>query len=73
MDIAANRLTGVRAIVARTTSDAKLGREHNHANILILGGRVTKPALAKKILATFLKTKPSKDARHVRRVKQLDA
>ncbi|HVM90547.1 MAG TPA: RpiB/LacA/LacB family sugar-phosphate isomerase [Verrucomicrobiae bacterium] len=73
MDIAANRMKGVRAIVARTTQDAKLGREHNHANILVLGGRVTKPALAKKIVAAFLKAKPSKEARHVRRVKQLDA
>lgn len=73
MDIAANRLKGVRAIVARTEKDAKLSREHNHANIIVLGGWITKPALAKKIIATFLKTKPSKDARHVRRVKQLDA
>ena len=73
MDIAANRLKGVRAIVARTEQDAKLAREHNHANVIVLGGWITKPALAKKIIATFLKTKPSKDARHVRRVKQLDA
>jgi ribose 5-phosphate isomerase B len=73
MDIAANRLKGVRAIVARTVQDAKLGREHNHANILVLGGWITKPALAKKIVAMFLKAKPSKEPRHVRRVKQLDA
>lgn len=73
MDIAANRLAGVRAIVARTTQDAKLAREHNHANVLVLGGWETKPALAKKIVETFLKTRPSKAARHVRRVKQLDA
>lgn len=73
MDIAANRFQGVRAIVARTEKDAKLAREHNHANVLVLGGWVTKPALAKKIIATFLKTKPSKEKRHVRRVKQLDA
>jgi ribose 5-phosphate isomerase B len=72
MDIAANRHHGIRAIVARTEKDAKLAREHNHVNILVLGGWVTKPALAKKIIATFLKTKPSKEKRHVRRVKQLD-
>ena len=72
MDIAANRLKGVRAIVARTPADAKLAREHNHANILVLGGWITKPAAAKKIVDTFLKTKPSKLERHVRRVKQLD-
>jgi ribose 5-phosphate isomerase B len=72
MDIAANRSKGVRAIVARTEQDAKLSREHNHANILVLGGWVTKAPLAKKIVMKFLKTKPSKIERHVRRVKQLD-
>ncbi|MCE9586644.1 RpiB/LacA/LacB family sugar-phosphate isomerase [Candidatus Uhrbacteria bacterium] len=72
MDIAANRYKGVRAIVARSEQDAKLSREHNHANVLVLGGWVTKPALAKKIVMKFLKTKPSKVERHVRRVKQLD-
>lgn len=72
MDIAANRFGGIRAIVARTTQDAQLAREHNHANILVMGGRITKPTAAKKIVATFLKTKPSKEKRHARRVKQLD-
>lgn len=72
MDIAANRFRGVRALVARTTDDAKHSREHNHSNVLVLGGWVTKPALAKNIVATFLKTKPSKAERHARRVKQLD-
>jgi ribose 5-phosphate isomerase B len=72
MEIAANRFLGVRAIVAQTEKDAKLGREHNHANVLVLGGWGTKPALAKKIFKAFLKAKPSKEVRHVRRVKQLD-
>lgn len=73
MEIAANRISGVRAIVARTEQDAKLGREHNHANVLVLGGWITKPAMAKKIVDAFLKARPSKEKRHVRRVKQLDA
>jgi ribose 5-phosphate isomerase B len=72
MDIAANRFRGVRAIVARSEKDAKMSREHNHANILVLGGWETKPAMAKKIIAKFLKTKLSKKKRHARRVKQLD-
>ncbi len=72
MDIAANRFPGIRAIVARTEDDAKTSREHNHANILALGERVTKPALAIKMTLTFLKTKPSKAQRHERRVHQLD-
>ncbi|MDP3794123.1 MAG: RpiB/LacA/LacB family sugar-phosphate isomerase [Candidatus Uhrbacteria bacterium] len=73
MDIAANRFKGVRAIVARTTQDAVMSRQDDHGNILVLGGRVTKPELAKKIVDTWLKTKPLNAARHLRRVKQLDA
>ncbi|MFO0764524.1 MAG: RpiB/LacA/LacB family sugar-phosphate isomerase [Patescibacteria group bacterium] len=72
MDIAANRFKGIRAVVARTAKDAKLAREHNHANIVVLGGWGTKPALAQSIIDTFLKTKPSPAARHKRRVKELD-
>ncbi len=72
MEIAANRARGIRAIVARTEADAVLGREHNHANVLVLGGWVTKPAHAKKILARFLAAEPSKAGRHLRRVRQLD-
>ena len=73
MEIAANRFTGIRAVVLRDVKDAKMSREHNHANIMVFGGWVTKPALAKKIAMTFLKTKPSKHPRHLRRVKELDA
>lgn len=72
MEIAANRFRGVRAIVARTAADAVLGREHNHANLLVLGGWMTKPLQAKHILAHFLSAEPSKASRHVRRVRQLE-
>lgn len=73
MEIAADRVNGIRAIVARTPADAKIAREHNHANVLVLGGWITKPALAAKIFKTFLAAKPSRASRHLRRVKQLDA
>lgn len=73
MEIAANRFKGIRAVVLRDAKDAKLSREHNHANVMVLGGWVTKPAAAKKIVQQFLKTKPSTSARHLRRIKQLDA
>lgn len=72
MEMAANRFRGIRAIVARTEADAMLGREHNHANVLVLGGWITKPAHAKKILAHFLAAEPSKATRHLRRVKQIE-
>ncbi len=72
MDIAANRVKGVRAIVARTIEDAFLARRDDHSNILVLGGRITKPTLAKKILQTWLSTPYSRIPRYGRRVKQID-
>lgn len=72
MDIVANRFKGIRAIVARTVEDAILSRQDDHSNILILGGRVTKPVRAKKIVDAWLKTKPSVAERHLRRIKEID-
>lgn len=72
MDIAANRTKGVRAVVVRDVKEAKLSREHNHANVLVLGAWMTKPAMAERLLDTWLKAKPSDAARHLRRIKQLD-
>ncbi len=73
MDVAANRRKGIRAIVARTPEDGVIAREHNHANILVLGGRVTTPRRAAAIVRAWLHATPSRAERHVRRVQQLDA
>lgn len=73
MDIAANRLRGVRAVVVRDAKEAVLSREHNHANMLVLGGWITPPTKAKAILRAWINAKPSAAERHVRRVKELDA
>lgn len=72
MDIAANRYKGIRAVVARTIKDVELAREHNHANIVVLGGWITKPSAAYAMTQAFLSTKPSTAARHKRRVAELD-
>ena len=72
MDIAANRVRGARAAVIRTTEEARLAREHNHANILVLGEAFTTPRQAAAILTTWLDTRPSYARRHVRRVHQMD-
>ena len=72
MEIEANRFKGIRAIVARSPKDAMVSEQEDHSNILILGGRMTKPALAKKIVSGWLKAKPSKAKRHLRRIKELD-
>ncbi len=71
--VAANKIKGVRAITCYDVYTAKMSREHNDANVLCLGGRtVTKNwNLTKKILDIWLKTRFSREARHVRRLKKI--
>ena len=52
--IAANKVKGIRAALCENPLSAKLSREHNDANILCLGGRITGPALAINILEAYL-------------------
>ncbi len=70
--MAANRVKGIRAVVAKNETDARTAREEDLANVLALGGRMTTPAMAKKIVLAWLATKPSKEKRFVRRARQLD-
>lgn len=71
VSIAANRVKGVRAFDAHSAEEVQLAREHNDANVIALSGWKTKPAMAKKLIETFLGTSASKEQRHVRRVKKL--
>ena len=71
--IAANRVAGVRAILATHLDLATLGRAHNDANVIALGGRFTAPEFAFELVTTFLTTPFSGDERHVRRVGQVSA
>jgi len=68
MSIAANKVTGVRAALCGDCFSAEATREHNNANILCLGARVTGDGLALKIVDTFLNTDFSNDERHIRRI-----
>ena len=54
--IAANKVKGIRAALCGDCFSAQATREHNDANILALGARVTGPGLAVKIVDTFLHT-----------------
>jgi ribose 5-phosphate isomerase B len=69
--IAANRFRHVRAALCVTTEMARLSRQHNNANVLVLGGRITAPQTATEILEIWLTTKFEGD-RHERRIRQLD-
>ncbi len=68
----ANRIRGARAINASTEASAKIGREHDHANILCLPADELDVDTAEKIIKAFCHARPSKDERYVRRVKRLD-
>lgn len=72
MDIAANRVKGARAATVRSVKEAKLSRQDDFSNILVLGGHITPPTLAKRIVGAWLSTPPSRATRHKRRVKELD-
>ena len=52
----ANRFPFVRATLLHTLEEAAPAREHGDANVLVLGADVTEPAVAERILATFLST-----------------
>lgn len=54
ISIAANKIKGIRAALCTDCYCAKMARNHNDANILCMGGRVTGIELAKSILDTFL-------------------
>ena len=71
MSLAANRHSGIRAALCTDTYMARMAREHNDANILCMGGRVTGSGLAEHIVDMFLKTE-FVGGRHLRRINQLD-
>ena len=71
MSMAANRHKGIRAALCHTIDDARITREHNDANVLILSGE-TKGSMAVKIAHMFFNTEFSNEARHKRRIKKLD-
>ena len=72
ISIAANKVKGIRAALCGAVFSAKATREHNDANILAMGARVTGPGLALEILKAFLETPFSNDERHIRRIRQIE-
>ncbi len=71
MSYAANRHRGVRAAVAWTPDIAKLAREHNDANVLVIPARFVSDEDGIAILKTWLAT-PFEGGRHQRRVDKIE-
>jgi ribose 5-phosphate isomerase B len=69
--ITANRFKKVRAALCITEEMAKLSRQHNNANVLVLGGRITTEKEAEKILDAWLTT-PFEGGRHQTRIELIE-
>ena len=71
MSIAANKLPGIRAAVARDEAMAALVRQHNDANVLCLGAKFIEAEQALRIVRAFLEA-GFEGGRHQRRVNKLE-
>jgi ribose 5-phosphate isomerase B len=71
MALAANRHPDVRAVVVHSTTEARLTRAHNDANIACFGSRTMGPEEVLDSLSTFLTT-PYEGGRHARRVAKIN-
>jgi ribose 5-phosphate isomerase B len=71
MSITANRFPGIRAALCYDVSTAVMSRRHNDANLLVLGGRMIGPQLAREIVQAWLTT-PFDGGRHQERLDLLE-
>jgi ribose 5-phosphate isomerase B len=69
--IAANKVKGARAALAWSLQTAKLGRQHNNANVVAIGGRMHSVEEATAFVEAFLAEPFSEDPRHIRRIDML--
>jgi ribose 5-phosphate isomerase B len=69
--IAANKVTGVRAALAWSVETAQLSRQHNDANVVAVGARQHTLDEAAAIVEAFLTTPFSGNERHARRIAQV--
>jgi ribose 5-phosphate isomerase B len=71
--VAANKFPGIRAGLCHDTYSAHQGVEHDHMNVLVLGGRVIGEALAHELAAAFVGARQSQEERHLRRLAKIEA
>ena len=71
MSIVVNRFPGIRGTLCSDLYTAKLCREHNDSNILIMGGRIVGHGLAREIVSVWLNT-PFDGGRHQKRLDKIN-
>ena len=69
--MSANRVRGVRCALCWNEESARLGRQHNDANVISLGQRMMTPEMALHIVQIWLDT-PFEGGRHLTRIRELD-
>ncbi len=72
MSMVANKVKGVRAALCSDSLSARLTREHNNANMLVLGAGIVGQNLALNIVDVFMDTDFSNAERHVKRVNMIE-
>jgi RpiB/LacA/LacB family sugar-phosphate isomerase len=71
--VAANKLPGIRAGLCHDTYSAHQGVEHDDMNVLVLGGRVIGPELARELVTAYLGATFTGEERHRRRLHKVYA
>jgi ribose 5-phosphate isomerase B len=70
MSIVANKFPGVRAALVSDEYTACMAKEHNNANIIVLGGRVQSPEKTRKMVGVWLDA-VFEGGRHQRRLDKI--
>jgi ribose 5-phosphate isomerase B len=68
----ANRVKGVRCALCWNEESARLGRQHNNANVLSIGQRMMSQQMALDVVRIWLET-PFEGGRHEHRIELIDA
>jgi ribose 5-phosphate isomerase B len=68
--IVANKVGGIRCALCWSEESARLGKQHNNANVISIGQRMVSPELALKIVDTWLGAK-FEGGRHIRRLEKI--
>ena len=70
ISIACNKVKGIMCAKISTLEEAKLAKEHNHANIIAFSGAIEVPE-AVKMVKTFLETEELTDSKYERRINEI--
>jgi len=70
MNMTANKHKNIRAALCYNVKSTRLSRQHNNANVMAIGARLTKKKVALKCVDIFIKTN-FKGGRHLRRIKKI--